>query len=1238
MVAGGLLVAATCAGAEVTRDLVVYGATSAGLAAAVQAKRMGLSVVVVEPSNRIGGLTTGGLGQTDIGNKSAFGGLALSFYRDIARYYADDRHWTREKRADYLPDGQCSGTKGTDSMWTFEPSAALSVLESWVKRDGLDIRCGEFLDRSVGKVKVEGEGERRKIVSLVTLSGNVYRGKMFVDATYEGDLLAAAGVSYTVGREDNSQYGETANGVVAADAKGARHHNFAAPVSAYVVPGDKSSGLLPGVEPYDPSVRPGQGDGRVQAYCFRMCLTDDPENRIPFARPASYDEREYELLFRDYEAVDAHPEIVQHGALTSTYRIPAIMSRMPNRKTDTNNRCAVSTDFIGRNWSWAEASYEERERILRAHLEYQRGLMWTLANHPRIPKEVRDYFSGFGTCRDEFADGLGDGWQRQLYVREARRLVGEYVMTEHHCRGRVKAPRPVGMAAYGMDSHNVRRLETKDGHVRNEGNIEDYVAHDGSPIRPYGIDYGALVPKRGECANLLVPVCLSASHIAFGSIRMEPVFFALGQAVGTAAALAIEGGKTVQDVDYRRLRLRLLADGQVLPANGELDPFVPVVYRSAGLAPTLETLRQVRATTGLRRFFLAGPGFNDVMFRPVPDDLYAGIGRDVAEARKALADTDIEIGWWCSPSIRYFSDFPSIEDAFGRKSRDNKKCPLDPAFAADYTEKIRAVAKAHPSIINIEDDFTLSWGRGLDEGGACFCPRHLAEFAKRYGKALTGPEINAAFTNRTEANLPIRRAFAETVRESLVALARRIRAAVDEVDPSIRIMLCQPAGCDKDGDSTEAVARALAGSTRPAIRPWGALYSAETTPASIPPAMAHAVWTLERLPKDIETFYEADTYPHNRFYSSAAQLLSLMTGVAMAGTSDFLFFCLQYQDDPFEDPGYADAYLKLKPRLEAVRRFICERDAKLVGVRALWKAEDLYLTRGFGEGHGTENLEGMAYLLAKFGVPYTTRPEASGPALLVGGLPEVLDDEEIRRLLSGGLLVDAQAAAILAARGFSRELGVDVTPVERLPALGEEILPAAGCRCAGKQMNAFFAFPAGAEGSVRRFVKLTPHEGTETLCRFTGLEAVLPAPSITFTTNALGGRVAVMATSVVGNRASGLYNLRKQELVQRLFGRMSGDGVPVMASGTPGIWILANVSADGREMLLMANNLSGDVRTSVPFAFSPQWTGAEIARLAEDGTETPLGTTTSRWIPSVRFGQMEPEFFRLRRVNGDRER
>ena len=523
-------------------DVVIYGSSPAALTSAIEAQKHGKTAVIVCPETRIGGLTTGGLGQTDIGNKSAFGGLALQFYRDVADYYKNEANWKYEKRSDYVPDGQCAGSLGEDSMWTFEPSAALKILDGWAKKHGLDIRRGEYLDRS--EVEVESEGGRRKISAIRTLKGNVYRGKMFVDATYEGDLLAAAGVSYIVGREANSVYGETVSGVQKAKAV---YHQLSSGVDPYVVKGDPASGLLPGVEPRDPAEKDGDGDRRVQAYCFRMCLTDAPENRIPFVKPANYDEKDYELLFRNYE--------------NGEKSVPWINSRMPNRKTDTNNRLGFSTDFIGANWAWPEASYEERAKILKAHLDYQMGLMWTLANHPRIPAPVRNEVSRWGTCKDEFADGFGNGWQSQLYVREGRRMIGDTVMTEAHCRHQKSAARPVAMAAYTMDSHHVRRFVGADGFVHNEGDIED---DEVQKLGPYSIDYGALIPKKAECGNLFVPVCLSASHMAFGSIRMEPVFFSLGQVAGAAAALSIDNGCVVQDLEYAKLREVLLAEGQVI--------------------------------------------------------------------------------------------------------------------------------------------------------------------------------------------------------------------------------------------------------------------------------------------------------------------------------------------------------------------------------------------------------------------------------------------------------------------------------------------------------------------------------------------------------------------------------------------------------------------------------------------------------------------------------------------------
>jgi hypothetical protein len=529
-----LFLAAPAFAAEpVERDLIVYGGTSAGIVAGIQAKAMGRSVVVIEPSSREGGLTTGGLGQTDIGNKQVIGGLSREFYRRIARHYHDPAAWKWEQRSDYKDSGQTRTEKGEETMWTFEPSAALKVYREWIAETGLELIHNERLDRASGVKKEDG-----RIISITMESGRVFIGKMFLDATYEGDLMAATGVGYTVGREANAQYGETLNGVQTAMAK---HHQFVKGVDPYVVKGDPKSGLLPFIDPAGPGVE-GAGDQRVQAYCFRMCLTDHPDNRIPFAKPEGYEERWYELLLRNYEAGETG--------------LPWINSSMPNRKTDTNNRLGFSTDFIGQNYDYPEATYAEREAIVKRHRLYQQGLMWTLAYHPRMPEKIRAQISKWGMSKDEFTEG--NGWQEQLYIREARRMVGEFVMTQNHCQHRLPVDQPVGMGAYTMDSHHVQRHVDEDGHVRNEGDVQV----GGFP--PYPIHYQSIVPKRGECTNLLVPVCLSATHIAFGSIRMEPVFMVLGQSAATAASLAIDAGVPVQDLDFAALKSRLEADGQIL--------------------------------------------------------------------------------------------------------------------------------------------------------------------------------------------------------------------------------------------------------------------------------------------------------------------------------------------------------------------------------------------------------------------------------------------------------------------------------------------------------------------------------------------------------------------------------------------------------------------------------------------------------------------------------------------------
>ena len=418
-------------------------------------------------------------------------------------------------------------------MWTFEPGVALKILNDFVRDAGVTVVYGERLDLGGG---VQKQGNRIDTIRME--SGRQFRGRMFIDATYEGDLMAKAGVTYVVGREPNDRYGETLNGVQTAQA---RYHQLMPGVDPYIRPGDPSSGLLPGIDPAGPG-REGAGDPRVQAYCFRMCLTDHPENRIPFHRPEDYRELDYELMLRNFEAGERG--------------MPWINSAMPNRKTDTNNRTGFSTDFIGQNYDYPDGDYATRAGIVRRHLHYQQGLMWTLANHPRVPESIRGEVSRWGMTRDEFVEG--NGWQEQLYVREARRMVGRLVMTQHHCQGREVVTDPIGLAAYGMDSHHVQRYVDGNGHVQNEGDVEV------GGFAPYPIGYRAITPAEAECANLLVPVCLSASHIAFGSIRMEPVFMVLGQSAAAAAVLAMEEEVSVQQVAYDRLRARLVADGQVL--------------------------------------------------------------------------------------------------------------------------------------------------------------------------------------------------------------------------------------------------------------------------------------------------------------------------------------------------------------------------------------------------------------------------------------------------------------------------------------------------------------------------------------------------------------------------------------------------------------------------------------------------------------------------------------------------
>ena len=518
---------------QVLYDLVVYGGTPAGVAAAIQAKRMQLKVVLLEPGDHLGGMLVEGLGGSDIDNHAEFqnspavGGIALEFYRRIAKVY----------RREAAFEEMISNRLKKPELWRFESKVAEKVIREWIAELGMDVRYRNALDEREGAVEKVGN----QIRSIRTVDGEVFNAKQFIDGTVEGDLLAAAGISYVVGRESNHRYGETRNGI----REETTHAQFKVKVDPYRIEGDASSGLIATVQD-EPLGKPGSGDKRIQAYCFRMCLTQDDSNKIPFTKPASYNRDDYVIYLR-YLKVG--------GKLYTPNK------KLPNGKTDLGAWHDLSHNLYGMNHAYPEATYAERRAILKQHRNFTQGLFYFFAHDPEV-KELAPQFqqewASWGLAKDEFTDN--EGWPRMFYVRDGRRMVSDYVITEHHLRKDHPLPveDPVAVAYWPPDVHSVRRI-VKNGRVYNEGFV-----FGGDFWRPLPISYRALVPRQEECQNLITPTCPSSSHIGYGAIRLEWTFMALGQAAATAAAIAIDTGSSVQEVNYDVIRKILVRNGQVL--------------------------------------------------------------------------------------------------------------------------------------------------------------------------------------------------------------------------------------------------------------------------------------------------------------------------------------------------------------------------------------------------------------------------------------------------------------------------------------------------------------------------------------------------------------------------------------------------------------------------------------------------------------------------------------------------
>ncbi len=549
------LVLATCSPSLLAADLIeadvcIYGGTSGGVAAAVQAARMGKRVVIAEPGRHLGGMTSGGLSAVDIGDPRSVGGISREYFTKLAATVGTVLAWDKP----FVAKG---GGPATGGAYAIEPHKAEEVYAQMAREAGVQVHFGARL------AKVLKEGAR--ITEFVTEDGTIFRAKMYVDTTYEGDLMAKAGVSYTLMREGNAKYGETYNGIYYDEkyvprtghlqpgatgrvkgGQGVWDRDF--PLDPYVVKGDPKSGLLPLIQEGEPG-RPGEPAPGVQAYCFRLCLSVDPANSTPIAPPPGYDPKRYEIVARYIEACLANGDDMdlrwfsKHDAL-------------PNQKWDFNT-ATFGGNLPGASHEWPEASYARREEIAKEHENYHRGLLHFLATDPRVPVKVRKDMARFSLPKDEFTDN--GGWPHQIYVREARRMISDLVLTEHHTFGREMAPKPVSLGSYGTDTHEIRRI-VKDGIVIREGKT----AGGRGGFGPYQIGYDCIVPKLSECENLFVTFALSCSHTAFSSLRMEPVFMVTSQSAATAAVMAIEDGVSVQKVNYEKLRTRLEKDGQVL--------------------------------------------------------------------------------------------------------------------------------------------------------------------------------------------------------------------------------------------------------------------------------------------------------------------------------------------------------------------------------------------------------------------------------------------------------------------------------------------------------------------------------------------------------------------------------------------------------------------------------------------------------------------------------------------------
>lgn len=1000
-------------------DLCVYGGNAAGISAAYTAADLGLNVVVVEYTNHPGGMSAAGLGHTDQGDFDQLGGVSEMFYQRIRKHYQNSEYASRYQ-----------GPKGH----RHEPHVAEKIFWDMIREKNITFITGHRLNR------VEMDGKKIKTAIFDYAPPGVdgvppakpekaealkISARYFMDASYEGDLLASAGVSYTVGRESRETYGESYAGY---------RVNGTLDIDAYKIPGKPESGILPLLQPWQ-GKQNGEADETTQAYNFRMCLTDR-ENQVKITPPANYDPAMYEVFGRWIELWEKQkkPMLPEHyHEQFNPYFHPRLLkfSPIPNGKVDLNNAEGGTTDMVGFSRDWPEGNWEVRSKLWQQHVDYTKGLLYFLQTDPRIRPETRAELARWGLPKDEFKDT--NHWPFQLYVREARRMKGMYIMTQKDCQQDL-AEDSIGLGSYPLDSHNCNRL-AKDGKMCFEGSFWDH-----SVREFYRISMRALLPIQKECENLTVPVCVSASHVSYASMRMEPVMMVMGEAAGVITALAAEKDIPVQKVAYKSVQ-KILKNRKGCLDQDDLNNKKTIPFKHISIQPYRWTEDEIKAQwkkcADLEKCGVTHFAFCSSLEPSNAEKPYMHAEALAAQFRKIRAGLkgNVKAGFliqstlshgWRSQALPGFSEIITLD---GRNN--HRFCPLDKNFR-EYMKNVAVIlSKAKPDFLIVDDDFRM-----VLAGTGCYCNAHLQRFAKLSGKKYSREELQKIFDQTDPESRKLGDLYVKMTMDSLMEVAAAIREGIDSVNPDLECGYCTSSEGGEFAYSAD-MAKILAGKNTPFVRLNNGFYMEDGALSFPYRQMNTAIETYYIKDKVDQVISECDTYPQNRYSLS-------LTGLDMHITSSLMTGCtgvkMWIENHRFHDEKINRLYLnsvrknwkKWREIYHTARRY------RWLGAVTPLPAKAPTFLNPAKTGKQIRTGDFMADCFGVLGIAGSYGDDGSSIVALTGDQMKFFSDNELKELLKRKMITDINGARELLSRGMGKEIGVEKV-VELPQSVMEEI-------------------------------------------------------------------------------------------------------------------------------------------------------------------------------------------------------